>query len=289
MNGAEPAPIPVRIPRRAGRPLFGDLHLPPGEPGCRAVLIVHGFKGFKDWGFWPPAAERLAGGGIAALRFNLSGSGILESGDRFDDPEGFEANTYGRELDDIAAAADYLASTIRENRPDAEPLLGLLGHSRGGGMAILHAARDARIRALVTWAAISRALRFGPEMVAAWERGESVPVVNARTGQVLRLGRNIYDETKAHPERFDILDAARRVASPWLIAHGAGDDTVAIEEARALLEASRAGAATARLLEIPSTGHTFDAAHPFDREPEPLRALLNETFTWFDAHLRSRP
>lgn len=277
--------MPVWIPRGGIRPLPGDLHRPAGSSGSRAVLIVHGFKGFKDWGFWPITAERLAEGGIWALRFNLGGSGVSASGDRFDDPEGFESNTYGNELSDIAAAVDFLESAVRTARPDAQPSLGLLGHSRGGGMAILHAARDPRIRALVTWAAISRADRFGPEMIDAWKRGETVPVVNTRTGQVLRLGRRIYDETRADPGRFDIPAAARGIRVPWLIVHGAEDPTVTADEASALAESNKLGAATARLLEIPRTGHTFGAAHPYEGQTDALRTALHETFTWFDAHL----
>ncbi len=53
-----------------------------GEP-APGVLIVHGFKGFKDWGMFPLMAERLAEAGFAACRFNLSGSGIGEDGETF--------------------------------------------------------------------------------------------------------------------------------------------------------------------------------------------------------------
>jgi len=49
----------VRVPRRARRPLAGDLHTAPVPVG--AVLVVHGFKGFKDWGFFPYLCEAFAG------------------------------------------------------------------------------------------------------------------------------------------------------------------------------------------------------------------------------------
>ncbi len=285
MSAMPPPPVQVSIPRRTGPPLNGDLHRPAAPDGSRAVLIIHGFKGFKDWGFWPRTAESLASGGIQALRFNLGGSGVSGSGDRFDDAEGFSTNTYGKELADIAAAVDFLEASMRERRTDREVSIGLLGHSRGGGMAILHAARDPRIRALVTWSAISRADRFTAEMIDAWERGETVPVVNTRTGQVLRLGRQNYDETRLHPERVDILAAAGAVSVPWLIVHGEEDSTVPMLEARNLAEANRRGTATARLRSIPGTGHTFDAAHPFEDEPAAFAEALRETLAWFDSRL----
>ena len=50
--------------------------------------------------------------------------------------------------------------------------IGLVGHSRGGGIAVLQTARDSRVRALVTWAAISSVERWSPAEQAEWrERG----------------------------------------------------------------------------------------------------------------------
>ena len=43
----------IEIDNREGLPIRGDLHLPDGESPHRLVLIAHGFKGFKDWGFFP--------------------------------------------------------------------------------------------------------------------------------------------------------------------------------------------------------------------------------------------
>ena len=43
--------------------------------------------------------------------------------------------------------------------------IGVVGHSRGGGIAVLQAASDPRVRALVTWAAISSVERWSPHAV----------------------------------------------------------------------------------------------------------------------------
>ncbi len=45
-----------------------------------AVVVLHGFKGFKDWGMFPPLAERLGRGGFTAVTLNLSGSGVDDTG-----------------------------------------------------------------------------------------------------------------------------------------------------------------------------------------------------------------
>jgi len=293
----------IRIPREKGRPLAGDLHIPAdtkspqgggsvrgpgdsaGREGLGAVLVIHGFKGFKDWGFFPHLCDALAEGGLLALRFNVSGAGIREDGDRFDDPEAFESNTYGKELRDIALAAAFLRA--RGEAMGRRPKLGLLGVSRGGGMAILHAAADRSIQALATWAAISYADRYDRSAHEAWERGETVPVANVRTGQVFQMRGALWEELRNDAERFDILRAAGRIDLPWLIVHGDADDTVKLDEGTALHRAARDGMCgeRARLLILQKTGHTFGGVHPFRGETPPMRKAIRETVRWFAAHL----
>ena len=40
------------------------------------IVICHGFKGFKNWAFFPVIAESLAEAGYFALTFNFSRNGI---------------------------------------------------------------------------------------------------------------------------------------------------------------------------------------------------------------------
>lgn len=65
-----------------------------------AVIIVHGFKGFKDWGSFPVFAERLARAGFSAVSVNLSGSGFDDNGE-FAWPDRFGHNTFSAEQYDI--------------------------------------------------------------------------------------------------------------------------------------------------------------------------------------------
>jgi hypothetical protein len=58
-------------------------------------VLVHGFKGFARFAFFPFLAERLAANGITAVTFNFSGSGVGEDMESFSDPAAFEENTYG--------------------------------------------------------------------------------------------------------------------------------------------------------------------------------------------------
>ncbi len=259
--------LPFALPGADGFPLRGDLHLPAGPAGP-PLLIVHGFKGFKDWGFMPLLAARLAEAGFPACRFNLSGSGLGEDPERFSEPVRFERNTYSQEQRDIARLLDALAAGELAGLAGPAPRLGLLGHSRGGGGAILAAARDPRVAALVTWAAIAHVDRYDVATVAAWRRRGSLRVENARTGDVFALSTDLLDDILANAAALDILAAAGRLAIPTLVVHGEEDESVPVAEGEALAAAL---GARGRFLRVAGTGHTFGAVHP--PQPQPPAAL----------------
>jgi dipeptidyl aminopeptidase/acylaminoacyl peptidase len=272
---------PFTLP--AGSGLDGLLDLPdPGRfAGPRpAVVVCHGFKGFMEWGFFPHLATLLAERGFAVVRFNHSGSGMRPGGELVASPEAFRADTHSRELAEVLAVLEATADGLAPGRIDPARL-GLLGHSRGGGNAVLAAAHPAwkdRIRALVTWAAVATFDRYTPEQKAAWRRDGELPVVNARTGQQLALGLGLLEDLEAHRGALDILAAAARRTAPWLIVHGEADESVGLEDARRLAE--HAGGKTELLL-LPEAGHTFDARHPFTGPNPRLIRALNATQSWF--------
>lgn len=227
--------VPFRL-ETSGSSLHGLVDLP-AEPGERpAVVICHGFRGFMEWGFFPALAALLAERGYVAVRFNLSGTGMQPGDELVTDPDAFRANTYSRELAELLAVLDATGTAIAPGRVDGGRI-GLFGHSRGGGDALLAAASPAwrdRLRALVTWAAIA-----------------------------------------------DVAAAAARRA-PWLIVHGAEDESVPVAEAHRL-----AGRATGRteLLVVPGASHTFGSRHPFAGPTPQLIQALNATQRWFREHL----
>jgi len=249
-----------------------------------AIVVVHGWKGFKDWGMFPPLADRLARAGFSTVTFNLSGSGVDDSGE-FVWPERFERDTFSAELLDVGTVVSALGRGELGVAPPSS--IGIVGHSRGGGVAVLYAANDPRVRALVTWAAISSVERWSPHAVAEWRQRGAMEVTNARTGQRFQLTTDILDDVERNAtSSLDILDAAKRVAIPWLIVHGVDDESVSHKEADALRAASTH--ATTRLLALEGTGHTFGAGHPWNpkaHDTPALRRVFDMTLAWFAAHL----
>ena len=279
---------------RSGR-IDGDIRFPEGagrEDGAPLPVVVfcHGFKGFKDWGPFPMWSRFLAEAGLASVLFNFSYNGVPpDAPTEFKELDKFADNTYTRELDDLAAVIGAAEGGHLPGPPLAVDggdeqvrRLGLMGHSRGGGTAILHAARDERVGALATWSAVSSFLdRFSPEQVADWKEKGHTEVMNSRTGQTMRLGRVLYDDAMAHREQLDILAAAGRIEQPWLIVHATDDEAVPFAEAQELREA-----ALNAEFEEAEGGHTFGGAHPFEGQglddlPPSLRRVWKRTRAFF--------
>ncbi|MBI4537985.1 MAG: alpha/beta fold hydrolase [Gemmatimonadetes bacterium] len=266
----------------AGGRIRADVRAP-GAPAPRAALIlVHGFKGFKEWGFLPYVAERLARAGYAAVTFDFSRNGVGDGGEIME-LEVFATNTYSIELAELHCVTDRVAAGAWT--PGTPKAIGLLGYSRGGADAILSAREDPRIRALVTWAAVASVDRWDEATRQEWRAAGRIFVLNHRTGQQMPVNVSLLEDLEANRERLDVLRAASEITVPWLIVHGEDDTSVLSRDAEAL--AARARRSVARLELLAATGHTFGVMHPFAATTAALEQAVALTLRHFDDHLRA--
>lgn len=264
--------------RRTGNLMIrGDIRYPLGDEPSSAVVICHGFKGFREWGFFPPLARALARRGHAAITFDFTRNGVGDDGVDFSALERFAENTHSGNLAEIHAVLDAVAGG--KLLPLAPERIGLFGHSRGGGKAVLATAADGRVDALVTWAAIATVHRWPEETLARWQRGETITIENSRTGQQMPIAPSFGRDLERHPARLDIGAAAARIRVPWLIVHGDRDASVAPGDAHALFAAA---GQQAELLLVEGGDHTFGARHPYDGPTPALRVAAQATADWFD-------
>ncbi len=256
----------------------GEARLPSNARG--AVVICHGFKGFAHFSFFPYVAQRLAEAGYRAVTFDFSGSGIGKDRENFTNPEAFTHNTYRQELDDLEAVV--AEARVRDW---IESDYGLFGHSRGGGVAILHACRDSHVKALVTWAAISSTNRWSHEVVDAWRQSGFMDIVNARTKQTIPLSTNLLHEVEQYGDTtLNVAFAASRIRAPWLIVHGKEDETVPVSEADRLASLSE-GVSTLRAIE--GANHSLGGKHPLGEITPVLESVTKETVDFFVGNLAS--
>ena len=276
MEGASVTHDRVETTPPHGDVIRADVRIPARRDLRSAVLVAHGFKGFKDWGFFPHLCERLALDGHLVVSFNFSLNGTGPTLVDFTDLEAFGRNTLSRELDDLRWMVDrVMAGTWSGGRPPAA--LGLLGHSRGGGTSIITAAEHRGVSSLATWSAVSTFHRWGEAQVEDWTSRGVTFIANARTGQEMPLYRSLWDDLRANEDRLDVTAAAAMVRVPWLIVHGEEDATVSVSEARRLHEANPPAA----LRVVPGSGHTFEATHPMGETTPGLEAATEATLRHF--------
>lgn len=234
-----------------------------------------------EWGFFPYLADLLAARGFYVVRFNFSGSGMLPGDELVTDTAAFAAATFSKDLAELRAVINALDVIAPESAdPDT---VGLVGHSRGGGIALLAAAAElSKVHALVTWAGVGSFFRLPDEALDAWRREGALPIVNARTGQQLGIDVEVLSDLEKNRDALDLEAAAARRRAPWLIVHGTADQTVPFNEARELLAAA---AEPAELLPVEGSDHTFGARHPFVGPTPQLIEAMNATQRWLRRHL----
>ncbi|MCZ6759011.1 MAG: alpha/beta fold hydrolase [Gemmatimonadetes bacterium] len=262
-----------------GGPLRGDVRAAGGGSGAPAVVICHGFKGFKDWGFFPHLADRIAKAGITAISFNFSGSGVGEDGETFSEPERFAKNTYTRELKDLESVTAALAAGALVDGLAVPTKVGLFGHSRGAAAALIHASENDSMCSLVTWAAIGSVERWSRENVEQWRAEGKLDIVNSRTGDVLPLLTDTLDDIEQNRERLDLRKAASRLRIKWTIIHADDDPNVSLADAEKLYDAARKE--DTDLLVIPGGGHTLGAKHPWIGMTPQLSVAMDATVNRF--------
>jgi len=267
-----------------GARIRGDLWLPDHVTSAAPVVVgIHGFKGFRRWGFWPPIGAALNAAGFAFASFDMSHNGVGADGLVFDEPERFERNTWAFEEEDLGTVLSELrcGRLPEPARVDVERLA-LLGHSRGGGLAVVRGAADTGVRAVVALAPIATILRFDDETLARGLAVGSIPVVNTRTKEVLRFGKDAILEMKARKDLHDI--AARHAVNltvPLLVVHGEKDASVPPREGRALAAAAPHG----RFVEIAGADHVMNCRHPWDGPTPQFEQFLDETLQFLRTHL----
>ena len=234
------------------------------------VIYAHGFNGFKDWGNFDLIAKKIASAGYAVIKFNFSHNGTTAANpEAFTDLEAFGNNNYSKEMEDLQVVIDWVCDPLNEQAAamDIDQLC-LIGHSMGGGICILQAARDERVKKLITWAGISACKTpwgsWSSEKMQEWKDIGVQYYTNSRTNQQMPLYYQLYEDYMQNREKLDIEKAIKSLDIPILICHGTLDPAVPVEKAYEL----RSWQPSAQLFTVESD-HVFGRKHPWISEDLP--------------------
>ncbi len=275
--GAPYAAEEVRIATPAGHVLAGTLTVPTrGEPPFAAVVLVSGshaqnrdhmqsrHEPVRRYRPFRQIADTLSRRGLAVLRLDDRGVGCSGGGPLL------EATKVER-ADDTKAGLAWL-----RGRTEIDPgRLGLLGISEGADIALIIAADDKAVGAIVLMAAtgargwkviesqqralIENDVLTDEERAARSAGADEDAILEERMKNIVRpAARGAWGRWWQHALIWDPLPVARRVAGPVLILHGETDRNVPVAHAEILAAAIREGGnrdVTVRIL--PGHNHLF--------------------------------
>ena len=225
-----------------GKTLRGMYHYPDDEGIYPTVILFHGFTGDKlePHRIFLKLSRRLTAKGMAAIRFDFSGSGESD-GD-------FEEMTFSSEVfeaQEILKFVSYLPTT------DADRI-GLVGLSMGGAVASVIAGKNpSTVKALVLWAAAGIDTITG---IYHDKEGKGRYLQNEH-GQIDIGGLWLNENFHADLANWNSYEALQNYQGPTLILQGTGDEVVppaTAEKYQAALDGR------ASLIYIPEADHTFN-------------------------------
>ena len=259
------------------KPIVTDflyMDTPESKP---VVIFCHGYKGYKDWGAWSLMLKQIAKAGNFVVAFNFShNGGTIEDPIDFPDLEAFGNDNFSKQQDDLQSVIDEVLSLDFKfaSHVNAKNVI-LIGHSRGGAMAIIKTAKEKRITKIVTLASISTYETSFPkgEALENWKKTGVMYITNSRTKQEMPLYYQLFENYQENKETFNAGNAAAKIEVPHLIVHGTKDTSVTIDSAELIHSKSKLSE-----LFVLKTDHVFGAKQPWESNlmPEALQLITNK-------------
>lgn len=250
---------------RHSKPIVTDVFYKENQQQKPVVVFCHGYKGFKDWGAWNLMAEAFANAGFFFIKFNFShNGGTVENLMDFPDLNAFGNNNYTKELDDLEMVIDWISTNENyKNEADINSI-SLIGHSRGGGIVLIKAEEDNRIKNVITLAGVAdygkRSSTIGD--LEQWKKDGVKYVLNGRTKQQMPHFYQFYEDFKQNEIRLTIKRAVENLQIPQLIIHGDKDTSILIDEA--YLQHQWNSKSELKIIE--NANHVFNTSHPWKQK-----------------------
>ncbi|WP_171126521.1 MULTISPECIES: bifunctional alpha/beta hydrolase/OsmC family protein [unclassified Ruegeria] len=203
-----------------GNQLAARLDLPDG-PVLATALFAHCFTCSKDIPAARRIAARLAGMGIAVLRFDFTGLGHSEGE--------FANTTFTSNVEDLIAAAQYLAG--RNMAPSL-----LIGHSLGGAAVLRARAGIPTVKAIATLGAPADpghvSHHFENALPEIQQQGSAEVTLG---GRPFRIGKAFVDDISESA----LTPAIANLKAALLVLHAPLDETVSVDNASTIFLAAK--------------------------------------------------
>tara|TARA_A200000113_G_scaffold219769_1_gene228939 strand:- start:445 stop:1278 length:834 start_codon:yes stop_codon:yes gene_type:complete len=253
-----------------GKESLIDLEIPKAFNG-QIIIFIHGFMGFKDWGAWHLVQHFFTKMGYGFCKFNTThNGGTIKNGIDFPDPKSFGQNTYSKEIADLKAVVNWIDHRVDSWNGH------LIGHSKGGAIALISGQYIPCIRSISTWASIASIEERFPKGSALeeWKSTGFRKIKNGRTLQDLPQSIELWEDFQRHKSNYDLKQICEECQKPLFISHGKNDTSVGLDSGERLSKWSNT-----KLNIIENADHVFQSKHPWIEEtlPNALKALCEQT------------
>ncbi len=245
-----------------GMKLAGILDRPDADGKFPAVVICHGFTGFKEFKPLHELAKLLTENGFVSLRFDFSDC-IGESEGKCEDM------MLSHQVNDVISAVNFVEDLEFVDRNK----IGLTGHSLGGLTAIVVAATDKRIKSLVPISAPAKAEwqnLFDESAIREWIQEGYLEYQSYKRGHI-KLHHSFIEDF----QEYDGTKIIKNVKIPVRIIHGSDDNIVPIKNAQALFENANE----------PKDLETIENADHMFLKEEYVIPMANHAMEWFKKYL----
>lgn len=210
----------VKISNSSGKSIAAIIQYPE-VPANKLAILCPGFLDTKDYNHLTELSTALSGAGYATVRFDPTGTWESEG-----DISEYLTSQYVR---DVQSVLEYMLTKGSYTR------VLLAGHSRGGQVSILCAARDPRISSVL---AIMPSSGWSGDQLQEWEKAG----VRASTRDIPgETGVREFQISFAHAldrEQFKTFEDIKKVHVPIIFVAGEKDEIVLPEDVRELFDAA---------------------------------------------------
>lgn len=235
----------VFIENPKGLKLAAVINFPDKNKQYPAIIILHGFTGYKEEAHLEELAKTLANNGFTAIRFDCSGSG--ESEGTFE--KDYLVSNY---LDDIKSVFNYVRNLKFVNKSK----IGIVGHSMGGMLSVIFAAMHPEIKICVPISPTTTmtAGNWIKEVIGEWRETGWFDKELSRDGSQIRIPFSFIEDAN----KFDAVNYVSKLHCSLLMIVGLTDDTVSPEDSKKIFKIANK---PKELIEIKGMGHDYKK-HP---------------------------
>ncbi|MES2088201.1 MAG: alpha/beta fold hydrolase [Patescibacteria group bacterium] len=228
----------VRIPNSKGVNLSAVMHRPKFETSKLAILCP-GYLDTKDYDHLVALAETLVGQGYTVVRFDPTGTWESEG-----DISEYTTTQY---LSDVKSVLEYM---LRKGNYK-QILLG--GHSRGGMVSVLYAARDPRI-SMVLGIMPSSPFSLDKKITEGWEKTGFAEATRDVPGKNETKKFQVPFSHAKDRMQYNSVEDAAKIHVPVIIVAGELDMVVLPEYAKMIFDRANE---PKKFILIPGVGHDY--------------------------------